>query len=39
MMETIKKEEEEIGQEESGLREQNEEDDKMENICDLYHEL
>ena len=39
IMETIKKEEEEIGQEESGLREQNEEDDEMENICDLYHEL
>ena len=39
MMETIKKEEEEIGQEESGLREQNEEDDEMKNICDLYHEL
>ena len=39
MMETIKKEKEEIGQEESGLSDWNEEDNEMENICDLYHEL
>ena len=39
-METIKEEEEEIEQENLGLREQIEEDDsKMENICDLYYEL
>ena len=39
-METIKKKEkEEIGQEESRLRKQNKEDNKMENICDLYYEL
>jgi len=39
MMETIKKEEEEIGQEESELREWNEKDDKIGNICDPYYEL
>ena len=39
IMETIKKEEEEIGQEESGLRECNEDDDEMGNIYDPYHEL
>ena len=39
-METIKEEEEEIEQENLGLREQIEKDDsKMENICDLYYEL
>ena len=38
-MEMIKEEEEEIGQEESRLREQNKEDNKMGNICDPYHEL
>jgi len=38
-METIKKEEKEIGQEEPGLREWNEEDNEMGNICDLYYEL
>ena len=39
MIKTIKKEEEEIGQEESRLREQNKEDDEMGNIYDPYHEL
>jgi len=39
-METIKEEEEEIEQESSGLKEWIEEDDnKMENICDPYYEL
>ena len=39
-METIKEENEEIEQESSGLREWTEEDDdKMENICDPYYEL
>jgi len=39
-METIKEENEEIKQESSGLREWTEEDDdKMENICDPYYEL
>jgi len=37
-METIKKEEE-IGQEESELKEWNEEDNKIENIYNLYYEL
>jgi len=37
-METIK-EEKEIGQEESGLREWNKEDNKMGNICNPYYEL
>ena len=38
-METIK-EEEEIEQESSGLKEWTEEgDDEMRNICDLYYEL
>ena len=40
IMETIKEEEEEeIGQEESGLRKQNEKDNKMGNICDPYYKL
>jgi len=39
IMETIKKEEEEIGQEESGLREWNEEDNKMGNIQNPYEKL
>ena len=39
IIETIKKEEKEIGQEESGLKEQNKENDKMRNICDLYYKL
>jgi len=38
-METIKEEKEEISQEESGLREWNEEDNKMGNIGDSYYEL
>jgi len=39
-MEIIKEENEEIEQESSGLREWTEEDDdKMENICDPYYEL
>ena len=39
-METIKKEEEEIEQESSGLKEWTEENDnEMENICDPYYEL
>ena len=37
-METIK-EEEEIEQESSGLKEWTEDDDEMRNICDLYYEL
>ena len=39
IIETIKKKEEEIGQEESRLREQNKEDNEMSNIQDLYEEL
>ena len=39
MMETIKEKEKEIGQEKSRLREQNEEDNKMGNICDPYYKL
>ena len=39
IIETIKEEEKEIGQEESRLREWNEEDNEMENIYDPYHEL
>ena len=39
IIETIKEKEEEIGQEESGLREWNEEDDEMDNIQDPYEEL
>ena len=39
MIEIIKEEKEEIGQEKSGLREQNKEGDKMENIGDPYYEL
>ena len=40
IIETIKEKEEEIGQENSGLKEWIEEDnDKMENICNLYYEL
>jgi len=39
MIETIKKEEEEISLEESGLREWNEENNEMGNICDPYYEL
>ena len=39
IMETIKKEEEEIGQEESGLREWNKEDNKMGNIQNPYEKL
>ena len=39
MIEIIKEEKEEIGQEKSRLREQNKEDDKMENIGDPYYEL
>ena len=35
----IKEKEKEIGQEESGLREWNEEDDEMDNIQDPYEEL
>ena len=39
-MKTIKKEEEEIEQESSGLKEWTEEDDnEMGNICDPYYEL
>jgi len=39
-MEMIKEEEEEIEQENSRLREWTEKDDnKMENICNLYYEL
>ena len=38
-MEIIKEEEEEIGQENSGLRETEEDDDEMGNICDPYYEL
>ena len=39
-MKTIKKEEEKIEQESSGLKEWTEEDDnEMGNICDLYYEL
>jgi len=39
-METIKKEEEEIEQESSGLKKWTEEDNnKMGNICDPYYEL
>ena len=38
-METIKEEEKEIDQKKSGLREQNEEDNEMGNICDPYYEL
>ena len=39
-IETIKKEEKEIEQESSGLKEWIEEDDnEMGNICDLYYEL
>jgi len=39
-METIKEEKKEIGQENLGLKEWIEEDNnKMENICDLYYEL
>ena len=39
-METIKKEEEEIEQESSGLKEWTEKDDnEMGNICDPYYEL
>jgi len=38
-METIKEEEEEIGQEESGLREWNKEDDKIGNIQNTYEKL
>ena len=38
-METIKEEEKEIDQKKSGLREQNEEDNEIENICDPYYEL
>ena len=39
-METIKKEEEEIEQRNSGIKEWTEEDDDdMENICDPYYEL
>ena len=37
MIETIK--EEEIEQEELGIREQTEDDDEIGNICDLYNEL
>ena len=39
MIETIKEEEEEISLEESGLREWNEENNEMGNICDPYYEL
>ena len=39
IIEMIKEKEEEIGQEESGLREWNEEDDEMDNIQDPYEEL
>ena len=39
MIEIIKEEKEEIGQEKSRLREQNKENDKMENISDPYYEL
>ena len=39
IIETIKKEKEEIGQKESRLREQNKEDDEMSNIQDLYKKL
>jgi len=39
-IETIKEKEEEIKQESSGLKEWIEEnDDKVENICDPYYEL
>ena len=39
-MKTIKKEEEKIEQESSGLKEWTEEDDnEMGNICDPYYEL
>ena len=39
-METIKEEEEEIEQRNSGIKEWTEEDDDdMENICDPYYEL
>ena len=39
MIEMIKEKEKEIGQEESGLRECNEDDDEMENIKDPYNKL
>ena len=39
IIKTIKEKDKEIGQEESGLSDWNEEDNEMENICDLYHEL
>ena len=38
-MEIIKEEEKKIGQEESRLKEQNEENDEMGNIYDPYYEL
>jgi len=39
MIEMIKEEKEEIGQEESGLKEWDKEDNEMGNIQDLYEKL